>query len=104
MAKPRTSRPDNEFDRLLQERAHHLGEIVKEQETRFEVRAKPKYYRVVAQRDTKQQAARTLEKIAGSKPARGVDLVGSEELKRKSQEVKKAFERSKKVGAKRRRG
>jgi len=51
--------------------------------------------------DPKQQAARAVEKIIGSKSVRGEDLVSSEELKRKFREAKKELERNK-TGAKRR--
>lgn len=53
-------------------------------------------------RDPNQQAARAVEKITGSNPVRGEDLVSSEELKRKFREAKKELLRPN--GAKRRRG
>jgi hypothetical protein len=40
-------------------------------------------------RDPNEEAARQVEKITGSEPARGEDLVSSEELKRKFREAKK---------------
>lgn len=53
-------------------------------------------------RDRNQQAARAVEKITGSDPVRGEDLVCSEELKRKFREAKKELQRLN--GAKRQRG
>jgi hypothetical protein len=46
----------------------------------------------VPKRDPNQQAARQVEKITDSEPARGEDLVSSEELKRKFREAKKELE------------
>ncbi len=45
---------------------------------------------LVPKRDPNQQAARAVQKIAGSEPVRGEDLVSSEELKRKFREAKRA--------------
>ena len=43
-------------------------------------------------RDANQQAAKAVEKITGSEPVRGEDLVSGETLKRKFREAKKRFE------------
>jgi hypothetical protein len=43
----------------------------------------------VPQRDPDEEAARQVEKITGSEPARGEDLVSSETLKRKFRDAKK---------------
>ena len=42
--------------------AEILGEMVKEQEKRFEAHAELEYHRVVAERDANRQATRTVEK------------------------------------------
>jgi hypothetical protein len=43
----------------------------------------------VHKRDPNQQASRAVEKITGSEPVRGENLVSSETLKRKFREAKK---------------
>lgn len=45
--------------------------------------------RKLTPRDTNETAAALVQKVTGSKPVRGEDLLGSEELKRKFREAKK---------------
>jgi hypothetical protein len=47
----------------------------------------------VPKRDPNQQASKAVEKITGSKPVRGEDLVSSKELKRKFREAKKELQK-----------
>jgi hypothetical protein len=47
---------------------------------------------LVAESDPNQQASKAVEKITGSEPVRGEDLVSNEDLKRKFREAKKRLE------------
>jgi hypothetical protein len=55
----------------------------------FEFSARSCKTALVPERDPNEEAARAVEKITGTDPVRGEDLVASEELKRKFREAKR---------------